>query len=95
MSERTIQERLRDAISDGTLLDEAADEMDRLTAENERLHFDYCRLADRKPTEGVEDDLLLIIHVGDGLDEFYANAADLRITDDDGNTYTVRREAID
>jgi len=41
-----------------------------------------------------DDERLLIIHVGDGLDEFYVKAADLRITDDDGNTYdVVQREA--
>ena len=30
------------------------DEIARLTAENERLHFDYCRLSERKPTEEVD-----------------------------------------
>ena len=30
------------------------DEIERLTAENERLHFDYERLAERKPVEEAE-----------------------------------------
>ena len=39
------------ALVDGAAYERAMAEVARLTAENERLHFDYERLAERKPAE--------------------------------------------
>lgn len=39
------------ALVDGAAYERAMAEVERLTAENERLHFDYGRLAGRKLTE--------------------------------------------